>query len=95
MISNRLGLSSIVVTVGTTKAQAADIANGLINTPLIWDITGADIALLISSIGGILFSIEKVFVIYLRYKESKRLRASEHGPGKDSEQRSTKPKDPE
>lgn len=61
--SNRMGLTSIFTSVGLTAAE------GLVYQP--WALT--DYALMISCVGGVLFIIEKLFVIYLRYKESKRV----------------------
>ena len=61
--ADRLGLTSIFTSVGLTAAE------GLIYQP--WALT--DYALIISCIGGVLFIIEKSFVIFLRYKESKRV----------------------
>ncbi len=61
--ADRLGLTSIFTTVGLTATE------GLIYQP--WELT--DYALIISCVGGVLFIIEKIIVIYLRYKESKRV----------------------
>ncbi len=59
--ANKLGVTSVGTSVGLTSAEViADTS---------WALT--DYALLISAIGGIFFIIEKIFVIYLRYKESK------------------------
>ena len=64
-MADKLGLSSIAASLGITITQ--DLAQ--VAQP--WTMT--DYALLISAIGGILFIIEKIFVIYLRYKESRRI----------------------
>lgn len=65
--ADRLGLTSIFTTLGLTAAE------GVIYQP--WVLT--DYALLISCAGGILFIIEKLIVIYIRYKESKLLAKKE------------------
>lgn len=61
--ADKLGLTSIFTTIGLTATE------GLIYQP--WALT--DYALIISCVGGVLFIIEKIIVIYLRYKESKRV----------------------
>jgi hypothetical protein len=71
-IANRVGLGSISLSVGTTTAQASDmIPKAAAETGLLWGFSGADIALFISAVGGVLFCIEKIFVIYMRYKSIK------------------------
>ena len=65
--ADKLGLSSIFASVGLSVAQ------DVVDKP--WVLT--DYALLISAVGGVLFIIEKVFVIYLRYKESKKIAKAE------------------
>lgn len=65
MISNKVGLTSIVVTYTTTGAQAADIVPQFLDVAIVSSITGADVALVVSSIGGVLFIIEKLFSIAL------------------------------
>tara|TARA_R110002096_G_C14661910_1_gene728342 strand:- start:27518 stop:27805 length:288 start_codon:yes stop_codon:yes gene_type:complete len=60
-IADRLGLSSIISTVGITVVKEV--------TETSWVL--ADYALLISAIGGVLFCIEKLFVIYHRCREAK------------------------
>ena len=61
--ADRVGLTSIAASIGLT------ITKGVVDQP--WELT--DYALLISCVGGLLFIVEKLFVIYLRYKESKQL----------------------
>ncbi len=61
--ANRLGLSSIAASLGLT------ISKGMVAQP--WVLT--DYALLISCVGGVLFIIEKLFVIYIRYRESQQI----------------------
>lgn len=61
--ADRLGLTSIATTLGLTATE------GVVYQP--WALT--DYALLISCAGGLLFIIEKLIVIYIRYKESKRI----------------------
>jgi hypothetical protein len=74
-IANRIGLGSITLTVGTTTAQASEkMPEAIAEVGLSFSVlgySGADIALFISAVGGVLFCIEKVFVIYLRYKSLK------------------------
>lgn len=65
--ADRLGLTSILTSVGLT------VQKGVVEQP--WALT--DYALAISCIGGVLFIIEKLFVIYIRYKESKRISKEE------------------
>ena len=64
--ADKVGLTTIFTSLGLTATQE------VVSQP--WVLT--DYALLISAIGGILFIIEKVFVIYLRYKESRRISRS-------------------
>lgn len=68
-IADRIGLSSIAASVGVTATEALGAT---------WHL--ADYALLISAIGGILFIIEKIFMIYLRYKESKKVSHEDDDP---------------
>lgn len=65
--ADRLGFASITSSLGLTMAKGS--------IPVPWGLT--DYALLISCVGGILFIIEKILVIYLRYKESKELAKTE------------------
>ncbi len=68
-IANKLGLASIVTTVGlTTTQEMTEVAE---NIP--WD--RVDYALMISMIGGVLYIIEKLIVIYIRYRQKKSLEA--------------------
>lgn len=60
-IADKLGLTSIGSTVGITVAQEVAERSWVM----------ADYALLISAIGGVLFCIEKLFVIYHRCREAK------------------------
>lgn len=69
-IADRIGLSSIATSVGVTATEAL--------TGSTWHLT--DYALLISAIGGILFIVEKILVIYLRYKESKKVSHEDEDP---------------
>jgi len=68
-IADRIGLSSIAASLGITANEALGST---------WHL--ADYALFISAIGGILFIIEKIFVIYLRYKESKKISHEDDDP---------------
>jgi len=68
-IADRIGLSSIAASLGITANEALGST---------WHL--ADYALLISALGGILFIIEKIFVIYLRYKESKKVSHEDDKP---------------
>ena len=67
-IANKLGLSSILTSVGVTIAQDG--------TSTVWVFT--DYVLLISAIGGILFIIEKIIVIYIRIRQAARIKRAEH-----------------
>jgi hypothetical protein len=69
-VFNKLGLSSIALTVTTTTAQASQVP--IINEAVFMSFTSADIALTVSSLGGVLFCIEKVIMIYIRYKEARK-----------------------
>ena len=84
---NRIGLSSAAVTVTTATAQASEAAP-LIDSAVLYSLSYADLALVVSSIGGVLFIVEKVIVIYIRYRELKRLRSGAEGSAQGS-------KDPE
>ena len=71
-VANKLGFGSIITSVGLTvshKASATEVAQTIINAP--WVFT--DYALLISVIGGVLFIIEKLIVIYIRVREASKL----------------------
>jgi hypothetical protein len=68
-VFNKLGLSAVALSVTTTTAQAAEVP--IINDAVLWSLTSADIALLVSSVGGVLFCIEKCLMIYIRYQEAK------------------------
>jgi len=63
--ADRVGLSSIFASVGLTMTK------GEILVVQPWGLT--DYALAISCVGGVLFIIEKILVIYIRYKESKKV----------------------
>ena len=68
--ADKFGLTSIFASLGIIAGE------GVIYQP--WALT--DYALIISCVGGILFIIEKVFVIYLRYKENKRVTKNRDKP---------------
>ena len=64
-IANRIGLGSIGMAVGASAVQAQEQAQEVIelaNSGLIY------YALVVSLIGGVLFAIEKVIMIYFRLK---------------------------
>ena len=65
--ADKLGLTSIFASLGIIATE------GVVYQP--WVLT--DYALIISCVGGILFIIEKLFVLYLRYKENKRANQDE------------------
>jgi len=67
--ADRLGLSSIAASLGLTMAKGTELAM----QP--WGLT--DYALAISCVGGVLFIIEKILVIFIRYKESKKIAKEE------------------
>lgn len=67
-LADKLGLSSIVTSVGITT-----IVQGGPNVP--WAFT--DYVLLISAISGILFIIEKIIVIYIRIRQATILESKE------------------
>ena len=67
--ADRVGLSSIAASLGLTVTKGVEVSL----SP--WGLT--DYALAISCIGGVLFIIEKLLVIYLRYKESKKVAKEE------------------
>ena len=67
--ADRLGLSSIAASIGLTISKGAEV----VAQP--WVLT--DYALAISCVGGVLFIIEKVLVIYIRYKEGKKVAEAE------------------
>lgn len=71
-VFNRIGLSSAALTVGTTTAQATEVVKA-IDTSVLYGLSYGDLALVISSIGGVLFIIEKLIMIYIRYNEAKRI----------------------
>jgi len=60
-IADRIGLTTIASSLGITMAQES-IAS--------WTLT--EYALIISAVGGVLFIIEKLLVIYLRFQESRK-----------------------
>ena len=62
-MADKIGLSSIATSVGVVASQEMSHPNWVF----------ADYALLISLIGGSLFIIEKLIVIYLRLREAARL----------------------
>lgn len=67
VFADRVGLTSIFTTVGITVAQ------DMIVTP--WGLT--DYALVISCIGGSLFIIEKMILIYIRIREARKITKEE------------------
>ena len=67
-LANKLGLSSILTSIGLTVSQDG--------SSIPWVFT--DYALLISAIGGILFIIEKIIVIYIRIRQAARIKQAEH-----------------
>lgn len=67
VFADRIGLTSIFASLGLTVAQ--DIAV----QP--WAMT--DYALMISCIGGVLFIIEKLILIYIRYRQSRKISQAE------------------
>ena len=64
-IVNRIGLGSITTTFGIQAAKAQEILPPEIAT--VWGLS--EYALAVSIIGGILFVIEKIIVIYHRLKK--------------------------
>ena len=69
-IANRVGLPSIGASALIVSAEeAVETAMPFINT---------EYALAISMVGGVLFSIEKLVVIYLRFQANKRDRARDN-----------------
>ena len=74
-IADRLGLSSIAVSIGATISQGLEKVPEEITTAAVqvpWAAT--DYALLISGIGGVLFIIEKLIVIYIRIREATKIK---------------------
>lgn len=68
-ISNRIGLGAALAPVATKVAEEVEVIEETFGFALNdW----SSVALFISACGGVLFIIEKIFVIYLRWKESKR-----------------------
>ncbi len=72
---NKLGLSAAALTVTTTTVRASEVA--VVNDALVYSLSSTDIALVISSIGGVLFCVEKILMIYIRYKEAARTHAED------------------
>lgn len=68
---NRIGLGSITLTGIATVAPEVEVIAEVVAEATIQNWTLA--ALVISAIGGCLFIIEKVFMIYIRYKQSKKI----------------------
>jgi len=72
-VANKVGLGSIVTTVGVTQTQDLHAGEALVSelmTSPAWGL--ADYALCVSLIGGVLFAIEKAVMIYIRYKQVKK-----------------------
>jgi hypothetical protein len=72
-VSNRVGLSSIALSVTATGAEAVEKAAPVVADEVLFSLSASDIALLVSTVGGVLFIIEKVIVIYLRVKRARLL----------------------
>lgn len=75
--ANKLGFGTILTSIGITVSQEVSAQNTLeqvLSSP--WVLT--DYALMISGIGGMLFIIEKLIVIYIRIRQAKRLERAEH-----------------
>ena len=67
-IANRIGLGSISTALGASAVQAQQQTQEVVEATT----SGlAHYALVISAIGGILFIIEKLLIIYLRWKHRK------------------------
>jgi hypothetical protein len=67
-IANRIGLGSIGTAVTASAVQAQEQAQEVVEIAAYGLV---EYALIISAIGGILFIIEKILVIYLRWKHRK------------------------
>ena len=75
--ANKLGFGTILTSIGLTVSQevsAQTTIEQVLSAP--WALT--DYALMISGIGGVLFIIEKLIVIYIRIRQAKRLERAEH-----------------
>jgi len=70
-IADKLGMTSIATTVGITTAKQAEV----IEQSLSWGMT--DYALAVSMIGGTLFAIEKILIIYEKIKQRKEDKAED------------------